>query len=76
MPAFGPVRRSELVRALRSLGFEGPFSGGRHQFMIRGTVTIRIPNPHQADIGRDLLSRILRQAGVDRDEWEKAWLPP
>lgn len=72
MPAFGPVRRSELVRALRSLGFEGPFSGGRHQFMIRGTVTLRIPNPHQADIGRDLLSRILRQAGVDRDEWEKA----
>jgi hypothetical protein len=72
MPAFGPVRRSEPVRALRSLGFEGPFSGGRHQFMIRGTVTLRIPNPHQADIGRDPLSRILRQAGVDRDEWEKA----
>ncbi len=72
MPAFGPVRRSELVRALRSLGFDGPFSGGRHQFMIRGTVTLRIPNPHQADIGRDLLSRILRQAGVEREEWEKA----
>ncbi len=40
--------------------------------MIRGTVTLRIPNPHQADIGRELLSRILRQAGVDRDEWAKA----
>ena len=25
-----------------------------------------------ADIGRDLLARILRQAGVDRDAWEKA----
>ncbi|HXK08992.1 MAG TPA: type II toxin-antitoxin system HicA family toxin [Vicinamibacteria bacterium] len=72
MPAFGPVRRSELVRALRSLGFEGPFSGGRHQFMIRGTVTLRIPNPHQGDIGRELLARILRQAGIERDAWEKA----
>ena len=40
--------------------------------MVRGGVTLRIPNPHQADIGRDLLSRILRQAGIDRDEWEKA----
>lgn len=72
MPPFGPVRRAELVRALRSLGFDGPFSGGKHQFMVRGTVSLRIPNPHQADIGRDLLARILRQAGVDRDAWEKA----
>jgi hypothetical protein len=72
MPPFGPIRRAELVRALRSLGFDGPFSGGKHQFMIRGTVSLRIPNPHQVDIGRDLLARILRQAGVDRDDWETA----
>jgi predicted RNA binding protein YcfA (HicA-like mRNA interferase family) len=72
MPPFGPVRRAELVRALRSLGFAGPYSGGKHQFMVRGTVSLRIPNPHQADIGPDLLSRILRQAGIDRDDWEKA----
>mgnify|MGYP006333857621 CR=1 FL=1 len=55
MPPFGPVRRSELVRALRSLGFDGPYSGGKHQFMVRGSVTLRIPNPHQAEIGSDLL---------------------
>ena len=72
MPPFGPVRRAELVRALRSLGFEGPYSGGRHQFMVRGDRTVRIPNPHHADIGRDLLARILRQARIDRVEWEKA----
>jgi predicted RNA binding protein YcfA (HicA-like mRNA interferase family) len=72
MPAFGPVRRGELVHALRSLGFDGPYSGSKHQFMVRGSVTLRIPNPHQADIGRDLLLRILRQAGIDRDTWEKA----
>jgi hypothetical protein len=72
MPPFGPVRRAELVRALRSLGFDGPFSGAKHQFMVRGTVSLRIPNPHQAEIGRDLPARILRQAGVDRDAWENA----
>ena len=70
MPPFGPVRRSEVVRAFRSLGFDGPYSGGKHQFMVRGSVTIRIPNSHQTEIGRDLLSRILRQAGIDRDSWE------
>lgn len=72
MPPFGPVSRAELVRVLRSLGFEGPYSGGRHQFMLRGDVTLRIPNPHHGDIGRDLLARILRQGQIDRAEWEKA----
>ncbi len=72
MPPFGPVRRSDLVRALRSIGFTGPFSGGKHEFMVRGDVTLRIPNPHQGDIGKDLLARILRQGRIDRGEWEKA----
>ena len=72
MPVLGPVRRAELVRALRSLGFEGPYSGGKHEFMVRGDVTLRIPNPHRGDIGKDLLARILRQGRIDRDEWEKA----
>ena len=38
--------------------------------MIKGDITVRVPNPHQADVGRDLLGRILRQAGVSRAEWE------
>jgi predicted RNA binding protein YcfA (HicA-like mRNA interferase family) len=71
MPPFGPVKRKDLIRHLTALGFAGPYSGGKHQFMIRGTLTLRIPNPHQSDIGRELLSRILRQAGIDRDEWER-----
>lgn len=32
---------------------------------------MRIPNPHQGDISRGLLTRILRQAGISREEWEK-----
>jgi len=39
--------------------------------MIRGDRTLRLPNPHQGDIGKELLNRLLRQAGIDRDEWEK-----
>jgi len=71
MPSFGPVRRRELVAAFRRLGFSGPFSGGRHEFMYRGSVSVALPNPHQSDIGRELLAGVLRQAGVSRDEWEK-----
>ena len=38
--------------------------------MLRADTTIRIPNPHQGDIGRELLARILRQAHISREEWE------
>ena len=71
MPRLGPIRREELVRYLRVLGFEGPYSGKKHQFMLKGVVRLRIPNPHQRDIGRELLSRILKQAGIDKEIWEK-----
>jgi len=74
MPSLGPVKRSELIRILRQLGFEGPFSGGKHAFMIRGEKTLRIPNPHEGEIPLDLLSRILRQGGISRAEWETAKL--
>lgn len=70
MPRFGPVSRRDLIRGLQTLGFDGPYSGGKHQFMIRREHTVRVPNPHQGDISRELLARILRQAGVSRDEWE------
>lgn len=70
MPTFGPIRRRELITALRQLGFEGPYSGGKHQFLVKGSLRLRIPNPHQRDIGRSLLQQILRQAGIDRSTWE------
>jgi predicted RNA binding protein YcfA (HicA-like mRNA interferase family) len=70
MPRFGPIKRQDLIRALRQLGFEGPYAGTRHQFMIKGTRRLRIPNPHRSDISADLLAEILRQGGIDRTEWE------
>lgn len=39
--------------------------------MLKGDVTIRIPNPYQTDIGRELLRRILHQGGISRNAWEK-----
>ncbi|MBI1928541.1 type II toxin-antitoxin system HicA family toxin [Candidatus Poribacteria bacterium] len=71
MPAFGPIKRRELVYYLRQVGFSGPYSGGKHQFMTQGQLRVRIPNPHKEDIGKNLLMRILREAGIDREEWEQ-----
>jgi predicted RNA binding protein YcfA (HicA-like mRNA interferase family) len=62
----------ELVRRFRKLGYEGPYSGGKHLFMIKGPQKIHIPNPHKSkDIHISLVREILRQAGIDRKEWDK-----
>ena len=70
MPAWGPIKRRNLVTGLRTLGFQGPFSGGKHEFMVRGELVLTIPNPHRGDIGVGLLALMLRQAGVTRKQWE------
>ena len=71
MPAFGPIKRRDLIYYLRKLGFTGPFSGGKHEFMQRGQQSLTIPSPHRGDIRPKLLAIILRQAGIERSEWER-----
>jgi predicted RNA binding protein YcfA (HicA-like mRNA interferase family) len=62
----------KLVQKLRRLGFDGPYSGGRHLFMVKGRLKLRIPNPHRGDVSKDLLAEILRQAGISAEDWEKS----
>ena len=57
------------MRQLRKLGFDGPYQGGKHPYMIKGNLVLTIPNPHRRDIGVALLSRILRRVGVTKEEW-------
>jgi len=61
-----------LVQKFRRLGFDGPYSGGRHLFMVKGAFKLRIPNPHSSDISAALMSEILRQSGISNEEWNDA----
>jgi predicted RNA binding protein YcfA (HicA-like mRNA interferase family) len=72
MPRLVPVSRRELIRRLVTLGFDGPYTGGRHEFLLRGDIRLILPNPHRGEIGVDLLTRLLRQARITREEWEAA----
>jgi len=66
------ISRKELIRKFKALGYSGPYSGGKHQFMIKGKKKIRIPNPHgSGDIHVSLLKEILRQSGISKDEWDR-----
>jgi predicted RNA binding protein YcfA (HicA-like mRNA interferase family) len=70
MPVFGPISHSDLVRNLKAFGFDGPYGGGKHLFMVRDNLRLTIPNRHQGDIRPPLLARILRQAEISREAWE------
>ena len=71
MPPVRPIKRSDLIFYLKKLGFEGPRSGGKHQYMTKERQRLTLPNPHKGDIGESLLLRILAEAGVSREEWEQ-----
>jgi predicted RNA binding protein YcfA (HicA-like mRNA interferase family) len=73
MPVLTPCKRREFIRELKSLGYDGPFAGGKHRYMSRSNratkpeaQTIRVPNT-DLDIG--LLKRILRNAKIDEDDF-------
>ncbi|TAK35683.1 MAG: type II toxin-antitoxin system HicA family toxin [Chloroflexota bacterium] len=70
MPAFAPIKRADLVRYLRKAGFDGPYPQSKHEIMRHGSIRVVIPNPHEGDIGVGFLHRILREAGITREEWE------
>jgi hypothetical protein len=57
MPPYGPISRRDLIAALRRLGFDGPYPGGNHSYMVRSGLRVRIPNPHGGGRHRDELAR-------------------
>ncbi len=69
MEKLKPVKWKEFVSRMNELGFEGPLFGGKHPKMKKGNLTIIIPNRHESEIGAGFLMRLLRQAGISKDEW-------
>jgi hypothetical protein len=45
-----PCKRTDFIKKLRSLGFEGAYSGAKHQFMIRGNNRLTIPSNHEYSV--------------------------
>ena len=74
MSRWTPCKRSDFVRRLRMLGFEGPFSGTRHQFLIHGNYRLTIPS--NAEYSVPQLRLLLREVSVilgryvTQEEWD------
>ena len=60
------ISRRKLINKLRTFGFVGLHSGGKHEFMKRGELKLHIPNKHQKDISASLVSRRNSQTGGNK----------
>ncbi len=73
MSHWSPCKRREFIRRLRALGFDGPFSGTRHQFMILGGHRLTIPSNEEFSIPqlRFMLQEVTDITGrlLSVDDW-------
>ena len=50
MSKLAPISHNDLIRRLKMFGFDGPYSGGKHLYMLKGKLRLTIPNPHRREI--------------------------
>lgn len=63
------------MRKLRGLGFEGPYAGTRHQFMVWQQARLPIPTSDELGVAkvRELVREVELLLGrpIDVEEWER-----
>jgi predicted RNA binding protein YcfA (HicA-like mRNA interferase family) len=74
MSRWTPCKRSDFIRRLRKLGFQGSFSGGRHQFMTHPSHRLAIPSNAEYSVGqvRMMLREVETILGrpITLEEWD------
>lgn len=43
MPPFKPIKRMDLIKTLKKAGFDGPYIGGKHEFLVKGELRLILP---------------------------------
>lgn len=61
----------KLVQNFRKLNFTGPYTGGKHLFMKKGPLKVHIPHKHKGEVSVGLLNEILKQAGINKKQWDR-----
>lgn len=73
MVQWAPCKRRDFIKRLRKLGFDGPYSGTRHQFMIYTNHRMAIPSNKEYSIPqlRMMISEVERiiERKIMLDDW-------
>jgi hypothetical protein len=73
MSQWHPCKRTDFVRRLRRLGFDGPYSGSKHQFLIFKDHRLTVPS--NAEYSVPQLKMMVREVSeiigreLTADEW-------
>ena len=73
MSQWTPCKRRDFINRLRELGFDGPFSGTKHQFMVYKQHRLAIPSNTEYSIPQ--LKMMIREVEniigreITADEW-------
>ncbi len=75
MSRWKPCKRRIFIRKLRGLGFDGPFSGTKHRFMILSNNRLAIPSNEEYSLSqlRFMLKEVESIIGkkVPLEEWDR-----
>ena len=72
MPRLPTVTPRQLVGVLEKVGFEIDHQTGSHVVLLRSSDGARVVVPwHNRDLGRGLTLRIIKSAGLTRDEFSE-----
>ena len=71
MPRLTPLRSREVIGKLHSLGYDGPYAGGRHSHMVHPQTGKVIPVPIHGgkDVSVGVIRAIIRELGITPEEW-------
>jgi hypothetical protein len=75
MSQWKPCKRRDFIKKLRKLGFKGPYSGTRHQFIVIENHRLAIPS--NAEYSMPQLRIMIREVEeilnrkINLNEWEK-----
>ena len=73
MSQWSPCKRTEFIRRLRRLGFDGPYSASKHQFLVFEHHRLTVPSNSEYSVPQ--LKMMLREAAeilgreIAADEW-------
>ena len=75
MSRWTPCKRAEFLRRLKKIGFEGPYSGSKHQFLVFHQHRLTVPS--NAEYSVPQLRMMVREVeqilgrSISADEWNR-----
>ena len=74
MSRWKPCKRRDFIRRLRSMGFQGPWSGARHQFLVYRGHRMAVPSNEEFSVPqvRMLVGEVeaIIERNISADEWD------